>query len=122
MDASTRRATAGVIAGIGLVLLAVGLFLGFGGISKGGVSCGSAFKPNSHDARVQDLTDAMSADAGGYGLDTVGATGDACRDATSNRKPIAWALTAPGGVLLFVGGIMLASDAQSRRESAASAA
>lgn len=115
MTTSARQAAAGIATGVGAVLLAIGLILGFGGITKGGVSCGSAFKPDDHAAKVSDLTNAMT----GYG-DT-GSAGS-CADATGSRKTIAWALTAPGGVLLLAGGLTLLADAQSRRESAASPA
>lgn len=101
----------------------IGLFLGFGGISKGGVSCGSAFKPNDHKARVADLTKAIEADADGVSLGyrNLPNASDTRKDVTSNRKPIAWALTAPGGVLFLAGGLVFVAHAQTRREEAGAA-
>lgn len=101
-----------------------GLFLGFGGITKGGVSCGSAFMPDAQAALVADLTNAMDADAAGVslGYNDLSNASNACTDATSNRKPIAWGLTAPGGVLLALGCIIYLADLQARREGAREAA
>lgn len=82
-----------MFAALGAVLLCVGLILGFSGVSKGGIDCGSAFKPDSHDAMVSEYTDAL----GGYGNPTAS---EDCEDATSGRKTVAWALTIPGGLLL----------------------
>lgn len=124
MDATTRRAFAVGIGVVGLVLLAIGLFLGFGGVSKNGINCGSAFGPSDHDANVAELTGAINADSIGADYSSRGYAGD-CKDATSSRKTVAVALVIPGAALTglaAIGGLMLASDAQARRERAASAA
>ena len=122
MNASARRATAGVIAVVGLVLLAVGLLLGYGGISKGGIRCGSAFSPSDHDARVAELTGAIEADSYGGDYTAKGYAGD-CADATSSRKTIALALTIPGAALVLGGGLWFVREVmQPEKEPAASAA
>lgn len=98
MNSEVRQAIAGVLIAAGAVVLGVGLFLGFGGISKGGESCGSAFQPSE--------TFMMS---------------DDCTDATTNRKPVALGLSLPGGALFLVGLITYLAEGQARREQAAEA-
>ena len=96
----------GAVAGIiGLLLLAVGAYLGFAGISKGGRDCGSAFRPEL----VFSLTGESS-----------------CTDATASRKTLATALLIPGAALAILGvftfGVEHAEEVNAREKVADSVA
>lgn len=91
------RETIGLVAG---VLLVLGLVAGFTPTSTSGVSCGSAFV-ESDDAFGADLVDAMTADAAGVTLDTLGEHAEACESRTSLLRIPAVALVSLGAVGLF---------------------
>lgn len=77
-----------VLAVVGLVLLGAGLGVGFGPVSRDGVTCGSAFKPDTMPAGVADYTRSSGAFT----------TSDSCQSARSDRKTFAVALVVPGAV------------------------
>jgi hypothetical protein len=90
-----------VVALTGLVVLAAGLFLGFGTISRGGVTCGSAFRGSDSAATQQEFTTAL--EGGGVTDLTSG-----CQSARGDRKTFALATVVPGAVLLVAGGVLVA--------------
>ena len=76
------------VAGLGLIALAVGLFLGLRSIESGTVGCGSAFSPDYYSAMLIDSGMAR----GGYEQN--------CRDAVSAARPFAFGVTGIGALLL----------------------
>lgn len=96
-----------VCVGLGVVLLIVGLVLGFGSVNRNGVDCGSAFGSKTDNGTVQDYEIALE------GGPASTANADACASGISDRKTVALALVWPGAVLLFaagVGGLLILSD------------
>lgn len=74
----------GLVAAAGLILVVVGITLGFMTLSAYGVGCGSAFRPHSAAA---ELTHIYNSDA--FGGDTSDAVA-ACGDAVFARRVPAW--------------------------------
>lgn len=96
----------GAVAGtIGLLLLAVGAYLGFAGISKDGRDCGSAFKP--------ELVFSLAGES-------------SCTDAAASRKTLATALLIPGAALSILGvftfGVERTEEVNAREKEADSVA
>ncbi|HEY2086392.1 MAG TPA: hypothetical protein VGH54_10270 [Mycobacterium sp.] len=91
----------GLLALFGLVLVAVGLILGLATVSRDGLSCGSAFSPQSATAASRDLTNEVNGSPSTVVADCSAATGD--------RKPIALAVTVAGGLLIAAGGLTAAA-------------
>lgn len=111
-----KRTAPAAIAIIGIVIALAGVVLGFSPIHREGAACGSAFAANTDSAEVADFTTALE----GYGTGSAQSTCDA---ATSDRKTVAWAVLAPGIVLVLTGGIWLItieSRAYLEREQASS--
>jgi len=84
---------AGILGGL---LLAVGLFLGFTGITSSGYDCGSAFRGGFS----QDIGASLSGNPAGL-------VGD-CQDARSGRKTLALSLLIPGLLLALGSGVAAA--------------
>ena len=84
---------AGILGGL---LLAVGLFLGFAGITSSGYDCGSAFR----GGYAEDIGASLSGNPSGL-------VGD-CQDARSGRKAVALSLLIPGLLLALGSGVAVA--------------
>ena len=84
---------AGILGGL---LLAVGLFLGFAGITSSGYDCGSAFR----GGYAEDIGASLSGNPSGL-------VGD-CQDARSSRKTLALSLLIPGLLLALGSGVAVA--------------
>lgn len=91
------------LAMFGLLSALFGAVMGLTPIHRGGVSCGSALRPDTGAAETQDFTNAIQADAFGVGESDVSAVTHACSAAVSDRKPIALGVLIPGTVLLLLG-------------------
>jgi hypothetical protein len=83
---------------VAAALIAAGLVLGFGSVHKLGVNCGSALGGATDNATVQEYTVALE------GGPATSIYSEQCASGLSDRKTLAWALLAPGLVLLFVAG------------------
>jgi hypothetical protein len=111
MDA---RKFAGIVAALVMVVGAVLLFTGVNATASGGarMSCGTAMKANTdaaeRQAGVEELKNAMFADAGYGSLGTSKTAGfaQACDDAISTRRGWSWGLLGLGAVA-FIGSIAI---------------
>lgn len=94
-----------VLAIVGAVVLGIGLWLGNATVHAAGVSCGTAFGGQSDAAYVNDLTNAMEADSGGYAIapGNLSATENACSSSLDSRDTVAKAASYGGGGLLAAG-------------------
>jgi len=81
---------------LGGLLLAVGLFLGFVGITSSGYDCGSALR----GGYAEDIAASLAGHPAGL-------VGD-CGDARSNRKTLALSLLIPGLLLALGSGVAVA--------------
>ena len=79
---------------VGLGVAAFGLLVGSIAVTSGSLDCGSAWSPNySADVDKDVLVD----------QEAVAEAEAACRDAVSNRRPIAYGVTGFGALLLVAG-------------------
>ena len=111
----SRRALAGILLAIGVVVLAIGLFLGFGNVSQEGTPCGSPFRPDDGTALIPEFSTAPADASRTYTVSTLRPMVDDCTKATDRRRPIAWATTIAGGVIASAGLLLLLLPTTARR-------
>lgn len=90
---------------VGVLLLAIGLFVGLRPHSVGDASCGSAFSADRQAPQNVDFTTDLTNSMSGLGRTTTTTVQDECKDATGSSG-IAWALIV-GGALTVVGGVVV---------------
>lgn len=111
----SRRAIAATALVIGVIVLAVGLFLGFWNVSQEGVPCGSPFRPDDGTARIPEFSQANADASDTYTVSTLTPLVDDCTKATDRRRPIAWATAITGGIIASFGVVMLVLPSTARR-------
>src|SRR5206468_6288537 len=95
-----------VLAFVGIALLAVGLVVGLIPVHASGVSCGSAFRGSNDFAEVEDIKNAMRADAGIAPVpEDLSAIQHQCQTSRSDRLPLALVPLVLGAVLLLGAGV-----------------
>jgi hypothetical protein len=87
---------------VGAVLIAGAALLGFATVSRGGVSCGSAFAGSNRAAETQDYTNALA----GRPLPTA-LLSEQCTSARATRRTLTYGVGGVGVLVLLVGGGVL---------------